>query len=93
MRLTPRAGADRVDGWRLDGDSRPVLVVRVRAAPIEGEANAALEALLAKSLGVARAQVSVARGAKGRLKAVSVEGSRPRIWSARSGGRRIDPTV
>ena len=74
MRLTPRARTDRVDGWRLDSDGRPVLAVRVRAAPIEGEANAALEALMAKSLGVFRAQVSAARGVKGRLKAVSVDG-------------------
>ena len=74
VRLTPRAAADRVDGWRRDVDGRPVLAVRVRAAPIEGEANAALEVLIAKALGVARAQVSVERGAKGRLKAVAIEG-------------------
>jgi len=75
VRLTPRAGADRVDGWSLDRQGRPVLAVRVRAAPVEGEANAALEALVAKALGVRRADVRVARGGRSRLKAVTVEGA------------------
>ena len=74
VRLTPRAAADRVDGWSLDADGRPVLAVRVRAAPVEGEANAALEGLLAKALGVRRSAVRVARGGASRVKAVAVEG-------------------
>ena len=74
VRLTPKGGADRVDGWSLDAEGRPVLAVRVRAAPVEGEANAALEQLLAKALGVRRAAVSVARGGRSRLKAVEIDG-------------------
>ena len=49
-------------------------MVKVRARPVEGEANAALEALLAKTLGVRRTAVKVAHGTTSRLKAVSVEG-------------------
>ena len=75
VRLTPRAAADRVDGWTKDPEGHPVLAVRVRAAPVEGEANAALEALVAKALGVRRSAVSVARGGQSRLKAVAVEGA------------------
>jgi uncharacterized protein YggU (UPF0235/DUF167 family) len=52
-----------------------VLAVRVRAAPVEGEANAALEAQIAKALGVRRSAVSVARGGQSRLKAVEIEGA------------------
>jgi len=74
VRLTPKARADRIDGWTTDTDGRPVLAVRVRAAPVEGEANAALEALIAKTLGVRRSAVAVARGGQSRLKAVEVEG-------------------
>ena len=74
VRLTPRAAVDRVDGWSLDPQGRPVLAVRVRAAPVEGEANAALEALLAKALAVRKGAVSVARGGQSRLKAVDIEG-------------------
>ncbi|OYX36464.1 MAG: hypothetical protein B7Y99_01645 [Caulobacterales bacterium 32-69-10] len=74
VRLTPKASADRIDGWTTDADGRPVLAVRVRAAPVEGEANAALEALIAKALGVRRSAVSVVRGGQSRLKAVEIEG-------------------
>lgn len=77
MRLTPRAAVDRVDGWSLDPQGRPVLAVRVRAAPVEGEANAALEAVLANALGVRKAAVTVARGGQSRLKAVEIEGVDP----------------
>jgi uncharacterized protein YggU (UPF0235/DUF167 family) len=74
VRLTPRASADRIDGWTEGPDGRPLLAVRVRAQPIEGEANAALEALLAKALGVKKSAVRVARGGASRLKAVEIAG-------------------
>ena len=74
IRLTPRAAADRIDGWDVDRDGRPVLKVRVRAQPVEGEANAALTAFLAKALGVAKRDVTPARGGQSRLKMIEVEG-------------------
>lgn len=74
VRLTPRAKADGIDGWAEDEAGRPFLKVRVRAQPIEGRANAALEALLAQALGVAKSSVSVAKGGGSRLKQVRVEG-------------------
>ena len=77
VKLTPRAGADRVDGWGVDVSGRPVLLARVRAAPVEGEANAALEKLLARALGVPASRVSVARGGQSRLKAVEIDGLAP----------------
>ena len=74
MRLTPSGGADRIDGCATDDAGRVHLKVRVRAAPEDGKANAALEALLAKALGVAKSNVKVARGAAARLKTVEVAG-------------------
>lgn len=74
VRLTPRAGVDRIDGWATDAAGREHLKARVRAAPVDGEANAALEALLAKALGVPKSAVRVARGASARLKQVAVDG-------------------
>lgn len=74
VRLTPGASADRIDGWGADPEGRPVLLVRVRARPVEGEANAALERLLAERLGVRKSAVAVARGGKSRLKAVEIDG-------------------
>lgn len=74
VRLTPGASADRVDGWDVDADGRPVLKVRVRARPIEGEANTALIKLLAKTLGVPKSAVSLARGGQSRTKMLEVDG-------------------
>ena len=72
MRLTPSGGADRIDGSAHDGHG-VYLKARVRAAPEDGRANAALEALLAKAYGVAKSKVSVARGHAARLKSIAIE--------------------
>ena len=77
IRLTPGASADRIDGWDVDPDGRPVLKVRVRARPVEGEANAALLKLLAKTLNVPKSAVSLERGGQSRLKRIAVDGLSP----------------
>lgn len=74
IKLTPGASVERIDGWDVDTDGRPVLKVRVRARPVEGEANAALLKLLARTLGVAKSAVSLDRGGQSRLKMIRVEG-------------------
>jgi uncharacterized protein YggU (UPF0235/DUF167 family) len=67
IRVTPRASANAVGGER-DG----ALLVRVRAAPVEGKANEAVVALLAEALNVPRSAVHLERGAAARSKRVSV---------------------
>jgi hypothetical protein len=74
VRLTPRAQADRLDGWSRDEAGRPLLNARVRAAPTEGEANAALEALLARVLFRPPSAVRVVKGGSARLKQVEIDG-------------------
>lgn len=74
VRLTPGASADRIDGWDVDPDGRPVLKVRVRARPVEGEANTALIKLLAKSLRLPKSSVTLDRGGQSRTKMISVAG-------------------
>jgi uncharacterized protein YggU (UPF0235/DUF167 family) len=74
VRLSPRGGRDAVEGWALDEAGRPYLKVRVAAPPVEGAANAALETLLAKTLGLPRSGVAVARGQTARIKQVEIEG-------------------
>jgi len=69
VRLTPRGGADRVDGVGEDG----VLRARVAAPPVDGAANEALCRLLARELGVARGAVRVVAGEAGRRKLVEVD--------------------
>jgi len=74
IRLTPRGGRDGLDGVETLADGRQVLKARVRAAPSEGEANAALIALIARLLGVPRSRVWLMAGASARLKSLAVEG-------------------
>lgn len=74
VRLSPGSSADRIDGWDVDAEGRPVLKVRVRARPVEGEANEALIKLLAKALGVPKSAVTIQRGGQSRTKMVEVEG-------------------
>ena len=74
VRLTPRGGRDCVEGWSADETGRPFIKVRVSAPPVEGEANGALERLLAKVLKVANSSVRVVSGTTARLKQVEITG-------------------
>lgn len=69
VRVTPRAARDEVIGW-LDG----VLRVRLRAPPVEGQANEALRRFLATRLGVAPTDVDIVSGASSRTKRLRVAG-------------------
>ncbi len=74
VRLTPKAAKDTLEGAEALADGRVVLKARVRAVPEKGAANKALEALLAKALGLAKSAVSVESGQTSRLKTVLVAG-------------------
>ena len=74
VRLTPKGGRDAIDGIETLSDGRTVLKARVRAAPSEGEANAALGLLLAKALGVPPGRVDIVGGATSRIKRVKILG-------------------
>lgn len=52
----------------------PAIQVRVRAVPEDGAANAAVVAVVAKWLGLAKRSVTVSTGAKSRIKGVSIAG-------------------
>jgi len=82
VRLTPKGGRDAIDGVEQTADGRSVLKVRVRVAPSDGEANAALVRLLARSLGIAPRQVNLVAGATARLKRVKIAGAGPALAAA-----------
>ncbi len=82
VRLTPKGGRDSIDGIELLADGRSVLKVRVRAAPSEGEANAALVRLLAKAVGVPPRDVALAAGATARIKRLTISGDGPTLIAA-----------
>ena len=68
VRVQPKSSRNQVGGFR-DGTLR----VRVTAAPTEGQANAAVIALLAKTLGVSKSRLEIIRGYSSRDKVVSVD--------------------
>lgn len=74
VRVTPRGGRDAVEGIGADADAAPHLKIRVAAAPVDGDANDAVEKLLAKWLGVPRSKVEVVGGETVRLKTVMIDG-------------------
>ena len=74
VRLTPRGGRDAIDGWALDGDGRPYLKVRVASPPVDGAANAAPLAFLAKTLKIPRSAVRLAAGETARVKRLELDG-------------------
>lgn len=74
VRLTPRGGQDRIEGWSADLAGRPLLKVRVAAPPVDGAANAALVALIAKALGRPRSAVTLVSGESARIKTLALEG-------------------
>src|SRR5262245_11749958 len=74
VRLTPKGGRDALEGIEQLADGRSVLKARVRAAPSEGEANAALIRLMARALGVAARDVELAGGATSRIKRLKITG-------------------
>jgi uncharacterized protein YggU (UPF0235/DUF167 family) len=72
--LTPKSSRDQIDGIEQLSDGRPVLKVRVRAVPQDGEANGALVRLLAKALHISASAVRLESGAGGRLKTLHLQG-------------------
>jgi uncharacterized protein YggU (UPF0235/DUF167 family) len=69
VRVTPRAGADRV-GPFLDGE----LLVRVTRPPADGEANEAVRRLVAAAIGLPPSAISLVAGARSRRKRFAIGG-------------------
>ncbi|MEJ1159944.1 DUF167 family protein [Prosthecomicrobium sp. N25] len=74
VRLTPNAPRDSVGPFEELANGENVLAARVRAVPEDGAANAALEEMLARGLGIAKSRVSVVSGHASRIKTVRIEG-------------------
>ena len=74
VRVTPKGGRDGVDGWALDAEGRPYLKVRVSAPPSDGAANAAVVALLAKTLKRPKSALTIVSGESARLKLIEIDG-------------------
>jgi uncharacterized protein (TIGR00251 family) len=69
VRVLPRASRNAVEGFR---DGR--LVIRVTAPPVDGAANVATVALLARTLDLAPRALRVVAGETSRNKTIEIDG-------------------
>ncbi|WP_267381997.1 MULTISPECIES: DUF167 family protein [unclassified Sphingomonas] len=69
VRVTPRGGRDA-----LTPGTAEHFAARLAAAPVEGAANAALLALVARVFGVAKRDVTLIGGQTARLKRIAIAG-------------------
>ena len=74
VRVTPKCSLDAIDGLHEAADGTTALKLRVRAQPEKGKANKAVAALIARTLGVAKSDVTIVTGAKDRTKTLLVHG-------------------
>lgn len=81
VRAQPGASRDAIEGVGEDAAGQRFLKVRVRAVPEKGKANAAIEQVLAKALGVPKSAVAVEKGETQRIKTVRISAD-PSIGAA-----------
>ncbi len=84
LRVTPRGGANRIEGRGEDANGEPHLRLRVSTVAEKGKANDAVLKLLAKTWGLPRSSFSLVSGDTGRIKIVAVKGD-PENLMARIG--------
>lgn len=71
-RVSPNARRTEFTGWTMDEKGRPVMLVKLHAAPVEGAANTELLRFLVELLGCSKSQVTLVRGSTSRLKVVEI---------------------
>ena len=73
LRVTPNAGRDLIEGFETLADGIEVLRIRVSAVPDKGKANAAVLALLAKTLRLPKSALTLVSGETARIKTVRID--------------------
>ena len=68
VKVKPNARASRLE--RLEDGT---WLAHLKAAPVDGKANAELVALIARQFALRRSQVAIRSGASGRLKLVQID--------------------
>jgi uncharacterized protein len=81
LKVQPKARHAGIVGWIPDPDGT-ALKISVGAPPEDGKANAAVIALLAEKLGVAKSAISVVSGATDRRKLVEIRGDETELRAA-----------
>ncbi len=74
VKVTPKASADRIQGWAEDEAGERVLKIAVTAVPEDGKVNKAVIALLAKRLKLPKSAITIASGETARRKSLLIDG-------------------
>ena len=82
IRVTPKAAKATLDGFEAGADARFRLKLRVTAVPDKGAANAAVIALLAKTLRCPKSAIRIIRGQQAREKQIAIDAERATIETA-----------
>ena len=85
LRVTPNAGANRIEGVEQRDDGTSVLRVRVSAVPDKGKANKAVIVLLAKTLGIPKTTITITAGETARQKTVRLAGDAKELAAVLAG--------
>jgi uncharacterized protein (TIGR00251 family) len=72
VKVTPNAKRDELLGWEDNPQGGRYLRVRLQAPPVDGKANKALVAFLAKRLEVPKSAITLLKGQSSRLKTLEV---------------------
>ncbi|MGZ0189308.1 MAG: DUF167 domain-containing protein [Alphaproteobacteria bacterium] len=75
LRVSPGAGHTKPAGFATDDAGIARLKLRISAPPVDGAANAAVIAYLAKTLGLAKRDCTLTQGLKSRSKTVTIKGA------------------
>ena len=73
LKIVPGSSRDSIGSWMNDA-----LKVKVQAPPEHGKANAAVEKLMARKLGLAGTQVKIVAGFTASAKVMEIEGIEPK---------------
>ena len=73
VRLTPKSSLEGIAGVGATPEGA-AFIAKVRAVPADGEANAALERLVARWLDVPKSAVHLTKGTRSRVKSLTISG-------------------
>lgn len=74
VRLTPKAGQNKITGWSTGPDGGKILKISVTAVPEKGKANKALVNLLAKEWKLPKSAILLVKGETDRNKTLIING-------------------
>ena len=72
VRVSPNARRSEWAGWTADEKGRPVVLIKLKAPPVDGKANVELVRFLSEALDCPRSQIVLLRGEGSRQKTLEL---------------------